>query len=79
MKFVNDEAHNESERLAEERGWAWDVQLVTSPDAVLSRASETQLIATADSAILGKPVHWIDLPGEVIRRAVPGVWMLDLS
>ena len=46
-------------------------------DAVLVAAEG--LIATADSVILDGPVRWFGLAEHVVRRDVPGAWVVDLS
>jgi hypothetical protein len=63
--------------VARRRGWAWQVQLVPDPDAILAECDG--IAATADSAILDAPVRWFGLAGEVVRRDVPGAWVVDLS
>jgi hypothetical protein len=62
--------------LARQRGWDWDVRLVPNPDAVLVAAEA--VIATADSVILDAPVQWFGLAEHVVRRDVPGAWVVDL-
>lgn len=54
----------------------WDVELVDSPDAVLSVCPHT--IVTSDSAILDRCSTWINLAAEIIATRIPGAWVLDL-
>jgi hypothetical protein len=83
-KFLLDSPVSNSGRLkgvmaevAEESNWAWDIELVTNPDAVLVRS--TGIIVSADSMILDGPVRWFDLAGEIVSRDVPGAWVVDLA
>ncbi len=59
------------------QGWPWTVELVPDPDAVLSIA--TELVATADSAILDRCAGWLNLAAEVIAACVPDAWLIDLG
>jgi hypothetical protein len=65
------------ETLAAENHWPWCVELVPSPDAVLSAAAE--IVATADSIILDHCKSWFNLAKEAVTRSVPNAWLLDLS
>jgi hypothetical protein len=62
---------------AAERAWNWQVELVMNPDAILVKGHA--VAATADSAILDGPVRWFGLAEYVVRREVPGAWVVDLS
>jgi len=62
---------------AAERGWNWQVELVMNPDAILVKGEG--IAATADSAILDGPVRWFGLAEYVVRRDVPGAWVVDLT
>jgi hypothetical protein len=64
--------------IARDQGWPWDVQLVVSPDAVLSAARE-ELIASADSVILDACGAWANVAREVVMRHVPDAAIVDLS
>ncbi|MCI0343335.1 MAG: DUF434 domain-containing protein [Planctomycetales bacterium] len=64
-------------RLAAERGWPWEAELVPDPDRVLAAASGT--VATSDSAILDRCVRWTNLAREAVARGAPGAWVVDLS
>jgi len=63
--------------LAEQRGWAWEVELVPDPDAVLCRTE--RIAATADSLILDRCRRWVNLAREVIDRRVPQPWVVRLA
>ncbi len=63
--------------LAEQRGWRWRVDLVASPDRILRES--TDIVATADSAILDRCCRWLNLARHVVDAAVPGRWLIDLS
>jgi len=82
-KFLLDSPVSNSGRLkavmaevAEANNWAWEVELVLNPDALLIHS--TGIVVTADSMILDAPVRWFDLAGEIVSREVPGAWMVDL-
>ena len=51
-------------RIAGERGWGWDVELLHNPDRALREASEC--IATADGAILDRSTRSLTLARAVI-------------
>jgi hypothetical protein len=53
------------------------VELVQSPDTVLSQSTET--IATADSVILDHCQRWVNLAREVITASVPDAFIVDLA
>lgn len=57
--------------------WPWTVELVPDPDSLLGIA--TDLIASADSAILDRCSRWVNLATEVIAACVPGAWLIDLG
>jgi hypothetical protein len=63
--------------MATERGWPWEVQIVTNPDAVLSTASD--IVASADSVVLDRCERWCNLAREAVRRRVPEAWIADLG
>lgn len=63
--------------MAADRGWDWTVELPFNPDALL--AVSTDVVATADSAILDRCDRWANLAREVISARVPGAWVVDLS
>jgi hypothetical protein len=55
----------------------WKVESVIDPDAMLAQSSD--VVATADSAILDQCQHWFSLAREVVSRFVPGAHVIDLS
>lgn len=63
--------------VASQNGWNWQVELVQSPDAIL--ATSTEIIATADSAILDHCQRWLNLAREVITHDAPNARIVDLS
>jgi len=63
--------------LAEQRGWAWEVELAADPDRVLI-ASEVA-VASGDAWILDEAQVHFDLADATIASACPGAWMLDLE
>jgi len=64
------------EELAGARGWAWRVELVADPDALLGPCEG--IVATADSAILDRCEAWFNLARETILRGVPHARVLEL-
>jgi hypothetical protein len=64
-------------QLAEENHWAWEVELVPDPDRILAVASE--IVATADSAVLDRCGRWFGLAREAVDQAVPGASILRLA
>ncbi len=64
-------------QVALERGSDWQVELVFSPDPLL--AQSTEIIATADSAILDRCHRWVNLARLAIDSAIPGARIVDLS
>ncbi len=65
------------DEIARQRGWQWSVDLVPNPDAVLMGSSE--IVATADSAILDRCAAWCNLAREAIQRFVPDARVVDLG
>lgn len=63
--------------LARRHGWDWQVELVNSPDRMLADAPGP--IATADSAVLDRCRHWVNLARHTVDAAVPGAWIVDLA
>jgi hypothetical protein len=63
--------------IARERGRDWSVELVDDPDPVLKRASD--VVATADSAILDAGPRWFNLARDVIESIGGNERILDLS
>ncbi len=64
-------------QIAAERSFDWSVDLVNSPDRQLKESSE--IIATADSAILDAGPRWFNLARHVIDTACPSAWIVDLG
>lgn len=62
---------------AEAGGWGWCIELVFNPDPILAAA--TDVVATADSAILDRCDGWFPLARAVVESAVPGAVVVDLS
>jgi hypothetical protein len=58
-------------------GWHWEVELVFSPDKVLSET--THIAATADSVILDRCSRWMNLARWIIDSKIPGAHIVDLS
>jgi hypothetical protein len=65
------------QRFAEARGWPWEVELLISPDAVLSKADS--VVATADSVVLDRCGEWFNLARRVVAEALPEASILCLE
>jgi hypothetical protein len=63
--------------MAASRGWPWEIELVSNPDAVLKSSDEP--IATADSAILDAGGPWVNLARAVVEEHVPEAWVVRLD
>jgi hypothetical protein len=63
--------------VASQHGWNWQVELVQNPDAIL--AASTEVIATADSAIIDRCHRWLNLARDVISSSIPNACIVDLS
>ena len=58
-----------TERIGEEAGWPWTVELVPNPDRLLRRAGDA-VVASADTGILDRPgVVWTSLARHVVETA----------
>ncbi len=63
--------------LAEKNNWKWEIDLVTSPDAVLIKGKK--IAVSSDSVILDKCSKWFDLAGEIIKNRIPAAKIIDLG
>jgi hypothetical protein len=63
--------------IATEQRWNWQVQVVLNPDPILSASAQT--IASADSVILDRCTQWFNLAHQIVTRAIPQAWIIDLS
>jgi len=63
--------------IAEKNEWDWQIELVTSPDAVLIKGEK--IVASSDSVILDKCGKWVDLAGEIIKNRIPTAKIIDLT
>jgi len=63
--------------LAEKNRWHWEIELVTSPDAVLIKGGK--IVASSDSVVLDKCGKWVDLAGEIIKNRIPTAKIIDLG
>ncbi|MGD0597097.1 MAG: DUF434 domain-containing protein [Sedimentisphaerales bacterium] len=55
----------------------WEIELVTSPDAVLIKGEK--IVASSDSVVLDKCGKWVDLAGEIIKKRIPTAKIIDLE
>lgn len=55
--------------FAAEHQWPWEAQIVDDPDVLLRESSN--IVVTADSAILDAGPAWFNLAREVIEQSVP--------
>lgn len=63
--------------MAAERGWPWTVEMVTSPDHVLTHTD--QIVATADSVVLDRCRQWVNLARAVVSQHVPCARIVPLG
>lgn len=64
-------------KLAEERDWNCEIDLVADPDPLL--AATDRIVASADSQILDNAERWFNLARIAIESRVPNAWVVDLS
>ena len=64
------------ERLARERGWAFEARTVADVDERL--AGEAAVVASADRRVLDRCGRWVSLAREVVTR-LEGAWIVDLQ
>jgi hypothetical protein len=62
---------------AESHDWRWTVELHNSPDAILRSA--TDIVATADSAILDRCERWFNLARTAIEAECSEAHIIDLA
>jgi hypothetical protein len=63
--------------MAKYKGWNMEVELVFSPDHVLSRTGH--VVASSDGIILDRCAAWLNLARELIRRHIASAHILDLG
>lgn len=63
--------------IVESHDWPWDIRLVANPDREL--CATVEIVATADSAILDRCRHWVNLARLTVERCVPEARIVDLS
>ncbi|MBN2271843.1 MAG: DUF434 domain-containing protein [Sedimentisphaerales bacterium] len=63
--------------LAKQNDWPWEIDLVISPDAVLTKGDS--IVATSDSAVLDACKKWLNLATEIITQKLPSATIIDLS
>lgn len=63
--------------VAAENNWNWQVELVNSPDFILSNTDK--IIVSSDSQILNKAKRWFNLQAEIIERYIPSAKIIDLG
>jgi hypothetical protein len=63
--------------LARENAWDWEIELLFSPDAELTRTDLT--VATSDSVVLDGCKKWLNLATEIIKTQLPSATIIDLS
>ena len=55
----------------------WQIELVTSPDAVLIKGDF--IVASSDSVVLDGCKKWVNLTGEIIKAKLPSSKIIDLA
>jgi hypothetical protein len=63
--------------LAEQRGWAWSIELDPDPDRRL--IAFDGVVATGDAWILDNAAGFVDLAAAAISAICPAAWIVDLS
>ena len=63
--------------LAKNNGWNMDVEVVFSPDHVLSQTE--QVVASSDGIILNRCAVWLNLAQEIILHRIPAANIIDLT
>jgi hypothetical protein len=67
--------------IAEKNEWNWQIELVTSPDAVLIKGDPDSIgiVATSDSVVLDGCKKWVNLAGEIIKEKLHNAIVIDLN
>ena len=67
--------------IAEKNNWIWQIELVTSPDAVLIKGDPDSIgiVASSDSIILDGCKKWVNLAGEIIRNRIIDAKTIDFA
>jgi hypothetical protein len=63
--------------LATKNDWPWEIELVMSPDAALTKTGT--IVATSDSAVIDACKKWINLATEIITQKLPSTTIIDLT
>jgi hypothetical protein len=63
--------------LARKNKWEWDIELLPSPDAKLTRTD--LIVASSDSVVLDDCKRWVNLARAVIEAKLPIARLVDLS
>jgi len=63
--------------LAKQNDWPWEIELVISPDAALTKGD--LIVATSDSAVLDACKNWLNLATEIITQKLPSATIINLS
>jgi hypothetical protein len=64
-------------KIAENHGWNWEIQLVTSPDAVLIKGDT--IAVSSDSVVIDGCKKWVNLTGEIIKVKLPSSKIIDFA
>jgi hypothetical protein len=64
-------------QLARTNNWAWQIELVISPDALLIKSEK--IVASSDSVILDGCCKWVNLASEIIKAELPSAKIIDLA
>lgn len=66
-----------ADELAEQSGWNWRCELPNDPDRLLVETD--RVVVSADSLVIDACHRWFNLAAAVVRRAIPGAWIVDLG
>jgi hypothetical protein len=64
-------------KIAVNHGWNWEIQLVTSPDAVLIKGDT--IAVSSDSVVIDGCKKWVNLTGEIIKVKLPSSKIIDFA
>ncbi|MGA2093390.1 MAG: DUF434 domain-containing protein [Sedimentisphaerales bacterium] len=62
--------------IAEKNNWQWQIELVTSPDAILIKSDS--IVASSDSIILDGCKKWVNLAGEIVKTRIADAKIINI-
>jgi len=64
-------------RIAGERGWPWEVEVVFNPDREI--VNSERVAVTSDSNVIDGAARWLNLNPHLVARHAPRAWVIDLA